>query len=158
MRVSKIRNAIAIGLLAMSMTLASSWYGAMIYVKMYPRIIEYLEPVHVVAPSGEPLTEIHYGRPTPIIIRGHVRRQPDFCWGTYIYYLSSPEANLQFGILRSIDLRDSVQEMEIRNFFTVPAGLPVGEYRVKVAIYPTCDGVDLKPQSLDLGTTVSIVP
>lgn len=158
MRVSKVTNWFVLLAFAACLTLASSWYGAVLYVRHYPNIIEYLEPVQLLRPDGQPIGPISSSRPTVAVMHGEARRQPFYCWGSYVYYLDGKTAMHQFPIVRSVGLSEHVHEILIRHVVTIPAGLPVGTYRLKVTIYPSCDGVDVRPSTIDLGTDIEVQP
>lgn len=157
MRVNKITNWMAIIAFGLCLALVSSWYGAVLYVRHYPALIEYSEPVHLVRTDGTPMTQVHSDRPTPFVMQTVAKRQPYYCWGSYTYVITSRDANYQFPNFRSQDLTDQVQNYPIRNFFTVPAGLPRGVYHFKVVVFPTCDGMEIRPLTLDLGASFEVV-
>ncbi|RYD64038.1 MAG: hypothetical protein EOP83_10705 [Verrucomicrobiaceae bacterium] len=134
---------------------ASSWMGAVVYVKSYPAIIEYLEPLTFKDTQGDVVTSVHPGR--SVVMHVPVRRQPWKCWGSYTYIISGDEATYQFPVFRSHSLTNQVQIHQIRHLMPIPADIPSGRYHWSVVVYPTCEGVDLQPTTIDLHTDFYIL-
>lgn len=154
MRRSQTINYIIASAFVLCMAWASSWYGAQLYVRTYPSIVEYTKPFVIEDTAGRPITGIKAGE--SFIMRGQVRRQPYSCWGSFTYGLKSDRLNFQFPPFRSQGLKPEVHDYLIKHFLTLPATLPAGRYQLFVTIYPTCDGVDIRPVTTDFDTWIDV--
>lgn len=139
---------------ALCMAWASSWYGALLYVRSYPQIVEYVEPITAADTAGNPARTLKPGQ--SFILRGLVRRQPYSCWGSFTYGIKSTTVNFQFPAVRSQSLESSVHHYTIKHLMTLPAALPDGHYRLFVTVYPTCDGVDTRPVTIDFDSWIDV--
>jgi hypothetical protein len=152
---SKILKWSLVGSAILAGTIASSWLGAITYVKTFPQIIEYIAPITIRDMEGDVVTS---GRPGDgIVFHTSVRRQPYDCWGSYTYRLAKDDVAYQFPMLRSYDLSRDVQITSLKHLFVLPPKMPAGTYEWSVVIFPTCQGVDLPPTSIDLKTNFTIL-
>jgi hypothetical protein len=133
----------------------SSWMGAVVYVKTYPDIIEYLAPLVFKNTKGEVVSAIHPGR--SVIMHVPIRRQPYKCWGTFTYTMKGDEATYQFPAFRSHSLTSEVSTYQIQHLMVIPTDIPSGRYHWSVVVYPTCEGVDLSPTTIDLKADLYIL-
>jgi hypothetical protein len=154
MRRAKLLSPFIIAGFLLCLTLASSWYGALLYVHTYPMIIEYVTPLTWQDADGHEVTSVRGGR--GLVLTGEVRRQPFSCWGSYTYGIRSESVSYQFPTVRSQELQDRIHDYRLKHFFVIPEGMPKGRYRLFVTIYPTCDGVDMRPSTLNFDTFLDI--
>jgi hypothetical protein len=125
-------------------TLMSSWFGAVLWVKSFPSIIEYRETPTIRDNAGHPIDTAVPGQ--WVVFTAPARRQPLRCWGEFVYVLHGDQTNYQFPMLRSYGLTTTVAENYlVKNLFQIPEGIPLGDYAWDVVIYQYCDGVQLSP-------------
>jgi hypothetical protein len=143
------------GSAALLAVVTSFWVGAVVYVKTNPKIIEYLEPLTFTDMEGRDIEAIRPG--DSLVMKVQVRRQPWSCWGSYTYLIKGDKATYQFPAIRSNNLVDKVHIHEIQHLFAIPRQIPAGIYHWSVTVFPTCNGADLSPTTMDLHSDITIL-
>lgn len=149
-----VSRLLVVALLALVCAIGS-WMGAIVYVKTNPEIIEYLEPLVFKNTKGDVVSAINPGR--SVVMHVPVRRQPYKCWGTFTYTMKGDEATYQFPAFRSHNLTSEVSIYEIQHLMAIPTDIPSGRYHWSVVVYPTCEGVDITPTTIDLKADLYIL-
>lgn len=88
----------------------------------------------------------HFRRGEGMVMEYDVTKFEIGCYAEYTHTFSGPVSfQISTGKSRAIGSRGQVQEFVLKSYMEIPKHVPVGDYKVQLAVFPTCDGYPRDP-------------
>jgi hypothetical protein len=96
---------------------------------------------------------------SPVIFKSYAHLNALQCSGRFIRYLVGPVVYtyppIYTTMAASITVSPPIQVVEL--FDRIPTDLPPGKYHMMMAVYPTCQNIDLKPYNTDMLVDINVI-